>query len=124
MHRATIRNQSACADAHAIVAARNSSAPVQNTSRARKRCTRKTNASAVTATAALYDVTIHDTPVIDVSKREYSCGRARTTMDESAKAIATSAATVAPRSHVLGTVPGTCPRDSPSVMSVLGYALR
>src|SRR5262249_596220 len=44
--------------------------------------------------------------------------------DESAKAIATSAATVAPRSHVLGTVPGTCPRDSPSVMSVLGYALR
>jgi hypothetical protein len=41
----------------------------------------------------LYDVTIHDTPVIDVSKREYSCGNASTTIDESANAIATIAAT-------------------------------
>src|SRR5436190_1092297 len=94
--RAAIRNHSACADAQAIVAARKSSEPAANTSRARHRCTKNTSASAVSATAALYAVTIQDTPVIDVSKREYSCGSARTTIDESANAIATSAAT----SHV------------------------
>src|SRR5580765_1339847 len=100
-HRAAIRNHSDCADAHAIVAARKSREPAANTSRARKRCTKKTSASAVTATAALYDVITHDTPVIDVSKREYSCGRARTTIDESANAIATSAATSAARKRLL-----------------------
>src|SRR5436190_399192 len=113
--RAAIKNHSACADAHAIVAARKSSEPAANTSRARNRCTKNTSASAVSATAALYAVTIHDTPVIDVSKREYSCGSARTTIDESANAIATSAAT--------SNCWGLTPKGSDPGLSVLRRAL-
>ena len=51
----------------------------------------------MTATAALYDVTIHDTPVIEVSNRVYNCGSPSTTIEESANATATIPATSAER---------------------------
>src|SRR5262249_2340196 len=87
------------ASAHAVEAAVNVRSPAASTMVARSRWTKKTSASAATATAALYAVTTHDTPSIVVWKRVYSSGRASTTIDESANAIAT-AVTTSPTSSV------------------------
>src|SRR4051812_17332385 len=69
------------------------SSPATKTRFARQRWTAKTSASATRATEALYAVTTHETPSIVVSNWPYRSGRARTTIEESAKATATATAT-------------------------------
>src|SRR3954470_3716847 len=69
------------------------SSPATKTRFARQRWTATTSASATSATEALYAVTTHETPSIVVSNWPYRSGRARTTIEESAKATATATAT-------------------------------
>ncbi len=67
--RAAIRNARLPAAAHAIEAARKSTIPTASTRAARSRWTNGTRAIATAATATLYEVSTHETPSIEVSRR-------------------------------------------------------
>src|SRR5262249_14061098 len=82
-------------------AAQPTEASVNRASPTRAMCSTSTRAitgnrqNETSATTRLYDVITQDTPTIDVSKAPYRSGRARTTIEESAKATATETATAA-----------------------------
>ena len=75
-------------------AAANTAPPAAVSTVARARRTHGSTASPATAAATAYDVSTHDTPVIDASKSTYRSGRARATTEASANARPTASATV------------------------------
>ena len=68
--RAATRNSRLSASAHAIEASRKTESPAARSEVTRTRCASSTRPKAATATAALYAVTTHETPVIVVSNVE------------------------------------------------------
>src|SRR5262245_53074792 len=79
--------------AQPIDAAVNSASPTCAQRRGSRWRERAAIAAAATATTRLYEVITHETPTIEVLNAPYRSGSARTTIDESANATATDAAT-------------------------------